>query len=596
MKYIRNFSIIAHIDHGKSTLSNKLIQICNKNILIKNKILHSMELEKERGITIKANCINLNYTDKNKNKYKLNLIDTPGHVDFSYEVSRSISACEGAILLIDASQGIEAQTISNYQIATKMKLKIIIVINKIDLKTANIKKVTEQIKNTFHTKNKKIFYCSAKIGYGIKPIIKEIIKEIPRPNGNKNKPLQALVIDSKFDKYQGIISLIKIKNGNLKIKDIIQVMSTRKKYKINKIIKFNPKEIEKKKLHCGEVGWIFCGTKDIESVPVGDTITKTINPAKKKLKNFKKIKPQVYAKIFPIKQKYYKNLEIALKKLKLNDSALIYEIENSSTLGAGFKCGFLGLLHMEIIKERIKREYNINIINTLPSVVYRVKTFCNKIIYLNNPKKFNSIKNIKYFQEPFAECIILLNKKYLGKIIKLCNKRRGIQTNISYHNDDYIILKYEIPMIEIIFDFYNNIKSISHGYASIQYSFKEFKNSNMVYIEILINKINIDILSTITHRSNAQIISKKIIDKIIPLISRTQFDIIIQAQCNKKIIISKKIKQLRKNVIAKCYGGDITRKKKLLKKQKKGKKKMKQIGNINIPKDVFLSILNINHK
>lgn len=596
MKYIRNFSIVAHIDHGKSTISNKLIQICNKNINIKNKILHSMELEKERGITIKANCINLIYINKNKKKYKLNLIDTPGHVDFAYEVSRSISACEGAILLIDASQGIEAQTIANYNIAIKMKLKIIIVINKIDLKTANLEKVIQQVKNTFNIDNKKILFCSAKTGLGVKKIINKIIKNIPQPNGNKNDPLQALVIDSKFDKYQGIISLIKIKNGNIKIGDIIQIMSTKKKYKINKIVIFTPKEIKKQKLNCGEVGWIFCGTKNTEWVPVGDTITKATNPAKTALKKFKEIKPQMYARIFPIEQRNFNNLKTALKKLKLNDSSLIYEIENSLTLGPGFKCGFLGLLHMEIIQERIKREYNIDIITTPPTVIYKIETSNNKIIYLDNPSKLNLIKNIKKLKEPFAECIILLNKKCLGKIIKFCNNKRGIQKDIIYYNNEYIILKYEIPMIEIIFDFYNHIKSISHGYASIQYSFKKFKSSNMTYIEILINKKNIDILSTITHKSNSKKTSKKIIEKISPLIARTQFDIIIQAQCNKKIIISKKIKPLRKNVISKCYGGDITRKKKLLEKQNKGKKKMKKIGYLNIPKETFLSILNIKQK
>ncbi|ANZ22477.1 elongation factor 4 [Buchnera aphidicola (Diuraphis noxia)] len=597
MKKIRNFSIIAHIDHGKSTLSDRLIQICHglSEREMSNQVLDTMDLEKERGITIKAQSVMINYKDKNGNIFHLNFIDTPGHVNFSYEVSRSLAACEGALLIIDSTQGVEAQTLSNCYTALDMNLEIIPVLNKIDLPNSNLEKVSKEIEDVIGISASDAIRCSAKTGEGIKELIEYIIKKIPPPKGSIEQPLQALIIDSWFDNYLGVVSLVRIKNGILFEKDKIQVMSTGKNYFVEKIGIFTPKKIEKNQLKCGEVGWIICGIKNINAAPVGDTLTTTINPAKKRLTGFKKIKPQIYAGLFPVSSDQYEAFKNALGKLSLNDSSLFYEPENSSALGFGFRCGFLGLLHMEIIQERLEREYFINLISTAPTVMYEIELINGNKVYLDTPTKFPPINTIKKIREPITECNILTPPKFLGAIIKLCVKKRGYQIDMIYHTHQ-VLLKYQIPMNEIVLNFFDELKSVSSGYASLEYDFKCFKTAKMVRIDILINSERIDALTILVHKNNSQYRAREIVEKIKELIPRHQFDIVIQAIINNAIVARSTIKQLRKNVLSKCYGGDVSRKKKLLQKQKDGKKRMKKIGNINMPKTAFLEILNISKK
>ncbi|CAL4320840.1 Elongation factor 4 [Buchnera aphidicola (Chaitophorus sp. 3695)] len=596
MKRIRNFSIIAHIDHGKSTLADRLIQICGnlKKREISTRMLDTMDIEKERGITIKAQTVTTTYLAKNNKKYYLNFIDTPGHVNFSYEVKRSLSACEGALLVIDATQGIEAQTLENCYTALNMNIKIIPVINKIDLPHADSNRILKDIEDIIGISSKNSISCSAKTGLGIDLLLEKIVKKIPYPIGNKKKPLQAIIIDSWFDNYLGVVSLIRIKNGYLKKGSIIQVMSSKKNYKVEKLGIFTPKQISLKTLKCGEVGWIICGIKNILAAPVGDTLTSFHNPCKYPLSGFKKIKPQIYAGLYTIDSNQYENFRDALGKLSLNDASLFYEPENSSALGFGFKCGFLGILHMEIIQERLEREYNLNLISTPPTVIYEVKIIKNNaILHINSPVNFPKKGTYKEIREPIAECIILLPSKYIGNIISLCIKKRGVQKKMVYHTHQ-ISLTYDIPMSEIVLNFFDQIKSVSSGYASLEYKFKKFKKSNLVCLNILINNQKIDALSIITHKKTCFKKGKEIIEKMKNIIPRQQFDISIQASVKNKIIARTTIKQLRKNVLSKCYGGDISRKKKLLQKQKLGKKKMKKIGNINLPKEAFFSILNLN--
>ncbi|QCI27176.1 translation elongation factor 4 [Buchnera aphidicola] len=592
MKNIRNFSIIAHIDHGKSTLSDRFIQICGglTKREMSNQVLDSMDLEKERGITIKAQGVTIKYINQNNKTFYLNFIDTPGHVDFSYEVSRSLSACEGALLIVDACQGVEAQTLATCNMALNMNLVVIPILNKIDLPTANIQKTTKEIEDIIGISSKDIIKCSAKTGKGIIDVLNKIITDIPAPIGSLHTKLQALIIDSWFDNYLGVISLIRIKNGILKIKERIQIVSTKKNYFVNQMGIFTPKSKNKKILKCGEIGWITCGIKDITAFSVGDTITLYNNPTKKIISGFQKIKPKIFAGLFPVNTEQYEVFRTALGKLSLNDSALFYEPENSHALGFGFKCGFLGLLHMEIIQARLEREYNLNIIATSPTVIYEIETTNKNIIYLNNPSNLSKLQKIKEFREPIAECNILTPPKYIGKIINLCLKKRGIQKNITYY-EHQVILKYEIPISEIIINFFDQLKSISSGYASLEYNFKYFKKTDIVCLNILINSEKIDALSLILHRDNIYRKSKKIVEKIKSLLPRQQFNISIQAALGNNIIASSTVKQLRKNVLSKCYGGDVSRKKKLLQKQKIGKKKMKKIGNIKIPKETFFSIL-----
>ncbi|QJC36057.1 elongation factor 4 [Enterobacteriaceae endosymbiont of Donacia cincticornis] len=594
MKNIRNFSIIAHIDHGKSTFADRLIEICGGLSIreMTSQVLDSMVLEKERGITIKAQSVSLQYKSKNNNIYKLNFIDTPGHVDFSYEVSRSLAACEGALLLIDASQGIEAQTISTCKTALEMGLKVLPVINKIDLLFIDIEKIKNDIQEITGIKSKNFLKCSAKTGLGVKKVIENIVKKIPPPAGNIKKKLQALIIDSWFDNYLGVIALVCIKNGQISKGMKIIILNTKKKYFIEKIGIFTPKKKILNELKCGDVGWIVLGVKNITEVPVGATITSYINPSSKILSGFKKSIPKVFAGLFPIISDEYIIFSNALKKLSLNDSSLFFEPENSEILGYGYRCGFLGLLHMEIIQQRLLKEYNIDIIITIPSVKYEIKMKNNSILYIDNPSKFPNFYLIKEIREPILKCKIFSPIKYIGKIIKLCISKYGIQKNIIYHNNN-VILIYEIPMIGIIINFFDKLKSITKGYGSLDYSFLKFKKSDLVCMNILINKKCVDALTTITYRNKIYSYSRLLIEKLKILIPRQQFNIIIQAAIGKKIISSTNIKQLRKNVIAKCYGGDVSRKKKLIQKQKEGKKRMKNIGNIYLPSSIFLDMLKI---
>ncbi|CAL4042888.1 Elongation factor 4 [Buchnera aphidicola (Anoecia corni)] len=595
MKNIRNFSIIAHIDHGKSTLSDRFIQKCGglSEREMSSQVLDTMDLEKERGITIKAQSVSIFYTDKNKKKFNLNFIDTPGHVDFSYEVSRSLSASEGALLIVDSSQGVEAQTIANCSTAIDMGLIVIPVLNKIDLPTSDTIRVEKEIENIIGISCKNSIKCSGKTGVGIDSLLESIINYIPCPKGDVTAPLQALVIDSWFDNYLGIVSLIRIKNGSLKKGSKIRIMSSGKTYFVDELGIFTPKKIIKNMLICGEIGWIICGIKKIHSILVGDTITLDHHPAVLPLSGFKKIKPQIYAGVYPTQSDQFLYFKEALQKLSLNDASLFYETDNSSALGFGFRCGFLGLLHMEIIQSRLEREYGLNLISTAPTVIYEILLNNNKIIYLDNPSKFPNKTMIKELREPIAECNILLPKKYLGNILSLCSEKRGKQKNMVFHNRQ-ISLTYEIPLSEIVFNFFDQLKSVSSGYASLEYSFIKFKKSNLDRLDILINSEKIDALSLIIHKNNSFNKAQKIVKKMKDFIPRQQFNITIQAAIGNNIIARSTIKQLRKNVLAKCYGGDITRKKKLLEKQKRGKKRMKNIGNVDIPQEAFFSILKIN--
>ncbi len=592
-KYIRNFSIIAHIDHGKSTLSDRIIEKCTKTKIQSNKqrILDSMDLEKEKGITIKSQSVQLKYKYKNK-IYKFNLIDTPGHIDFSYEVSRSLYICEGALLLIDSTKGIQAQTLANYNIAKKLNIKIIPVINKIDLVNKNIKRIKNQIKQLLNIKKKYIILCSAKKNIGIKKIIHSIIKNINPPKGNKNLPLQALIIDSYFDNYLGAFFLIKIYNGYLKKNEKIKLINKYKKYNIEYIYVNKPEKKFLSNLKCGEVGWISCNIKKINYINIGNTITKFNNPAKNNLPKFKKIKPQIYASLYPYENKDFIKFKKSLEKLSLNDSSIKFTQEKSLIFGSGFRCGFLGKLHLEIIKERLEREYNLDIIITLPSVTYKIIDKKNKIIYIDNPLKLPHKNKIKKIKEPISTCFIITPLKYLGKIMKLCINKRGKQKNILFTKKN-VSLIYEIPTSEIITNFNNKLKSITQGYASFKYSFKKYKTSNIVLSEIMINKNKIDGFSTLIHKNNVINHSKKKLEIIKNNIQKQQYEINIQGLCNNKIITKCNLKALRKNVTSKCYGGDISRKKKLLQKQKKGKKKMKKIGNIIVSQKIFFKTFKI---
>ena len=598
MYNIRNFSIIAHINHGKSTLSDRLIQICNglSSREMSEQVLDSMDIERERGITIKAQCVTLFYKNTiTSENYQLNFIDTPGHVDFSYEVSRSLSACEGALLLIDGIQGIEAQTVANYNFALKRGLKIIPVINKIDLDIVDLVKIKKEIKDILNIKYIKILEVSAKFGIGISNLLDSVTEIIPSPTGRLNDSLQAIVIDSWFDHYLGVVSLLRIKNGFICVGDKISVVSTGKSYIVNKIGIFTPKEILKKSLLIGEVGFIVTGVKDINMIPVGDTITSFYYGSEFSLSGFRKVNPNVYFSVYPLKSCDYEKLSVSLSKLKLNDSALFYEQEFSNSLGFGFRCGVLGLLHMEIVKERIEREYDVNVITTIPMVVFEVITKNGKIIYIDNPSNLPVVSNLLEIREPIIKANIIFPKKYLGDVVTLCVEKRGIQKKIDYIGDQ-IFLTYDLPMNEIIVDFFDKLKSVSRGFASFDYSFDRFSRSDLVKLDILLNKNKVDSLSFMVHRSCLYNKSREIVDKIKILIKKHMFEINIQAVVGNKVIASNSIKAYRKNVTSKCYGGDITRKRKLLEKQKKGKSKMKSFGNVFVSSDIFLNLFSLNGK
>lgn len=594
MKHIRNFSIIAHIDHGKSTLSDRLIQVCGglSDREMAAQVLDSMDLERERGITIKSQSVTLNYTAKDGETYQLNFIDTPGHVDFTYEVSRSLAACEGALLVVDAGQGVEAQTLANCYTAIEMDLEVVPILNKIDLPAADPERVAEEIEDIVGIDAMEATRCSAKTGIGIEDVLENIVSAIPAPEGDPDAPLQALIIDSWFDNYLGVVSLVRIKNGSLKKNDKIKVMSTGQTWGVDRLGIFTPKQVDTNQLNTGEVGWVVCGIKDILGAPVGDTLTLAKNGCEKALPGFKKVKPQVYAGLFPVSSDDYENFRDALGKLSLNDASLFYEPENSAALGFGFRCGFLGMLHMEIIQERLEREYDLDLITTAPTVVYEVEQTDGTTLYVDSPAKLPAINDIEEIREPIARCNILVPSDYLGNVITLCVEKRGIQVDMVYHGNQ-VAVTYDIPMAEVVLDFFDRLKSTSRGYASLDYGFQRFEASNMVRVDVLLNGDKVDALALITHKDHSQTRGRQLVEKMKEFIPRQMFDIAIQAAIGNHIIARSTVKQLRKNVIAKCYGGDVSRKKKLLKKQKEGKKRMKQIGNVELPQEAFLAILHV---
>ncbi|KZX64472.1 MULTISPECIES: translation elongation factor 4 [Vibrio] len=594
MKHIRNFSIIAHIDHGKSTLSDRLIQVCGglSDREMAAQVLDSMDLERERGITIKSQSVTLNYTAKDGETYQLNFIDTPGHVDFAYEVSRSLAACEGALLVVDAGQGVEAQTLANCYTAIEMDLEVVPILNKIDLPAADPERVSEEIEEIVGIDAMEATRCSAKTGIGVDDVLENIVSAIPAPEGDPEAPLQALIIDSWFDNYLGVVSLVRIKNGSLKKNDKIKVMSTGQVWGVDRLGIFTPKQIDTTELNTGEVGWVVCGIKDILGAPVGDTLTLAKNGCEKALPGFKKVKPQVYAGLFPVSSDDYENFRDALGKLSLNDASLFYEPENSAALGFGFRCGFLGMLHMEIIQERLEREYDLDLITTAPTVVYEVEKTDGTQLYVDSPAKLPAINDINEIREPIARCNILVPSDYLGNVITLCVEKRGVQVDMIYHGNQVAVV-YDIPMAEVVLDFFDRLKSTSRGYASLDYNFQRFEASSMVRVDVLLNGDTVDALAMITHKDQSQTRGRQLVEKMKEFIPRQMFDIAIQAAIGNHIIARSTVKQLRKNVIAKCYGGDVSRKKKLLKKQKEGKKRMKQIGNVELPQEAFLAILHV---
>ncbi len=593
---IRNFCIIAHIDHGKSTLADRILEktgSISKHEL-KEQMLDSMDIERERGITIKLNAVQINYKYKNEDYY-LHLIDTPGHVDFSYEVSRSLAACEGALLVVDASQGIEAQTLANLYLALDNNLTIIPVINKIDLPNADVDKVAGELENLGFNKED-IILTSAKTGIGIDELLESIVLKIPAPRGNVNAPLKALIFDSVFDSYKGVITSIRVVDGKLKTKDIIKMMETNATYEVLSLTINTPHEKEVKELSSGEVGYLYASIKSLEDVKVGDTITTKDNPAKESLPGYKEMKPMVYCGIYPIEANRFDDLREALEKLKLNDAALTFEAETSKALGFGFRCGFLGLLHMEIIEERIEREFNINIIATSPSVIYEVLLTDNSKMMIDSPTKMPDRSLISKTYEPYVKTSIFTPKDYIGPIMELCQDRRGVFINMDYLDDDRVTIYYNLPLSEIVYDFFDKLKSATKGYASFDYDFIGYQESNLVKMDILLNGEIVDALSVIVHKDYAYKRGKTVVQKLKEIIPRQMFEVPIQAAIGVHVIARETIKAMRKNVLAKCYGGDVTRKKKLLEKQKAGKKRMKQIGSVEVPQEAFLSILSTDEK
>ena len=597
LDHIRNFSIIAHIDHGKSTLADRFIQICGglSEREMAEQVLDSMDLERERGITIKAQSVTLNYKAKDGKTYQLNFIDTPGHVDFSYEVSRSLAACEGALLVVDASQGVEAQSVANCYTAIDQGLEVIPVLNKIDLPAADPERVKREIEDVIGIEAGHAIEVSAKSGVGVEDLLEQLIEKIPPPSGEYDAPLQALIIDSWFDSYLGVVSLVRVKQGKMRKGQKMQVMSTGRTHLIDKVGIFTPKRIDVAELKAGEVGCVISGIKEIDAVPVGDTLTSVDNPADKPLPGFKPVQPQVFAGLFPISSDDYEDLRDALSKLRLNDAALFYEPETSTALGLGFRCGFLGMLHMEIIQERLEREYNLELITTAPTVVYEVVTTNGEVINVDNPTKLPELGRIDEMREPIILANILLPQEYLGNVIGLCEEKRGMQKKLLYLGSQ-VSLEYELPMNEVVLDFFDRLKSVSRGYASLDYHFLRFQPSDLVKLDILINGDRVDALSVIVHRDQAQYRGRELAEKMRELIPRQMFEVAIQAAIGSHIIARTNVKALRKNVTAKCYGGDATRKRKLLEKQKAGKKRMKQLGSVEIPQEAFLAVLKVGSK
>jgi GTP-binding protein LepA len=597
MDNIRNFSIIAHIDHGKSTLADRLIQRCGglSDREMSEQVLDSMDLERERGITIKAQTASLKYKAKDGQMYELNLIDTPGHVDFSYEVSRSLSACEGALLVVDATQGVEAQTVANCYTAIDLGVEVVPVLNKMDLASANPDAAKEEIEDVIGIDATDAVECSAKTGMGIDDILERIVRDVPPPKGDENAPLQALIIDSWFDNYVGIVTLVRVVNGVIRPKDKVMLMASGATHLVEQVGVFTPKAQVRDCLKPGEVGFVVSGIKELKEARVGDTFTHAQNPASAPLPGFKEVKPQVFAGLYPVESNQYDALREALLKLQLNDAALQFEPEVSQALGFGFRAGFLGLLHMDIVQERLEREYDMDLITTAPSVVYEVLMTNGEVVRVENPSKLPPVDKIAEIREPIDTVTIFVPNDYVGAVMKLCQEKRGVQINMAYHGRQ-VHLTYELPLAEIVLDFFDRMKSITRGYASMDYEFKEYRASDVVKVDMLINGDRVDALSTIIHRTNAQFRGREIVSRLRSLIPRQMYDVAIQAAIGANIIARENVKALRKNVLAKCYGGDITRKKKLLEKQKAGKKRMKQVGSVEIPQEAFLAILQVDDK
>ncbi|MBT8087192.1 MAG: translation elongation factor 4 [Gammaproteobacteria bacterium] len=594
MKHIRNFSIIAHIDHGKSTIADRFIQACGglADREMAEQVLDSMDLERERGITIKAQCVSLTYTADDGEKYDLNFIDTPGHVDFSYEVSRSLAACEGALLVVDAAQGVEAQSVANCITAIDQGLEVLPVLNKIDLPAAEPEKVVAEIEDIIGIGAEQAIHVSAKTGQGIPELLNQIVQTIPAPEGDADAPLQALIIDSWFDNYVGVVSLVRVMNGSLAKRSKVTVMSTGVSYTADRVGVFTPKMLDRDELKTGEVGFVIAAIKEIDGAPVGDTLTATKRPCDKPLPGFQQVQPRVFAGLFPISSDDYGNFREALQKLRLNDAALHFEPETSAALGFGFRCGFLGMLHMEIVQERLEREYNLELITTAPTVIFEVVDTSGEVSNVDNPAKLPPANEISELREPIITANILVPEKFVGAVIKLCIEKRGVQKQMRYLGGQ-VSIEYEMPLAEVVMDFFDRLKSVSRGFASFDYHFERFEPAQLVRLDILINGEKVDALSIIVHRENVKYRGRELVDKMRELIPRQMFDVAIQAAIGSQVIARSTVKALRKNVTAKCYGGDVSRKRKLLEKQKAGKKRMKQLGSVEIPQEAFLAVLRV---
>ena len=597
MKNIRNFSIIAHIDHGKSTLADRIIHLCGglADREMEAQVLDSMDIERERGITIKAQTAALSYKADDGQIYNLNLIDTPGHVDFSYEVSRSLSACEGALLVVDASQGVEAQSVANCYTALDLGVEVTAVLNKIDLPSADPDRVIQEIEDVIGIDASDAVRCSAKTGEGVRDVLEAVIAKVPPPKGDAAKPLKALVIDAWFDNYVGVVMLVRVVDGVLKPKEKIRLMATGAEYLCEQVGVFTPKSLQRTSLSAGEVGFVIAGIKELAAAKVGDTVTLAGKPAAEALPGFKEVKPQVFAGLYPVESNQFEALRTALEKLSLNDASLLFEPENSTALGFGFRCGFLGLLHMEIVQERLEREYDMDLITTAPTVVYELLLKNGDVVQIENPSRLPELSRIEETREPVITVNLLMPQDYVGPVMTLCNNKRGIQKNMQYMGRQ-VMLSYEMPLNEVVLDFFDKLKSVSRGYASMDYEFLEFRAADLVKLDIMVNGERVDALSMIVHRSTSVHRGREVAAKMRELIPRQMFDVAIQASIGANIIARETVKAMRKNVIAKCYGGDVSRKRKLLDKQKEGKKRMKQVGNVEIPQEAFLAILRVEDK
>ena len=595
--HIRNFSIIAHIDHGKSTLADRFIQICGglSEREMASQVLDSMDIERERGITIKAQAVSLPYTAADGETYQLNFIDTPGHVDFSYEVSRSLAACEGALLVVDASQGVEAQSVANCYTAVDLDLHVLPVLNKIDLVNAEPERVAKEIEDVIGIEAKDALRISAKTGIGVNEVLEALVQQMPAPTGDPDAPLQALIMDSWFDNYLGVVSLVRVVNGRVEKGQKVRVMSTGKDHEVDAVGVFTPKRTDKPALECGEVGFLIAGIKDIDGAPVGDTLTNPARPCAERVPGFKQVQPRVFSGLYPVSSDDFEDLREALQKLRLNDSALNFEPENSTALGFGFRCGFLGMLHMEIVQERLEREYNLDLITTAPSVIYELVLNNGEILKIDNPAELPDAGDFQDIREPIILCRLLMPQDYVGAVMQLCMEKRGVQRNMRYLGVQ-VQMEVEMPLSEVVLDFFDRLKSVSRGFASFEYEFVRFQSSDLVRLDVMVNGEKVDALAAICHRDVAFSRGRDLVERMKELIPRQMFDIAIQAAIGSRIISRSTVKALRKNVLAKCYGGDVSRKRKLLEKQKAGKKRMKQVGSVEIPQEAFLAVLNVDRK